>query len=553
MTLALERLKQQLWDGVRRQTGREALSDALHVAILFCLVVLLRPLFFRGVGEVHYKAPSVFLSIVKSDLSLIQNGARKHQPVVPEILSFVAPTIMFLIARRKLRWSDWEHGKAMRWFAMAVLLMLAWSGSTFPYNMYLGRGHGLDRILLASTALLSWRFPILFPVAVRAAIVMLKEAYVPIPLDDFDFRAPAEMMVVFGIFCWASISRSFKVHHFLAVGISAVASYYYLAGIAKWEFGPPGSWLNENHVSNISVSGYVRGWASWVPEGAYLKFAALAAKLEKPLEIYTLIVEFGALVGFFIHPKITRWMFLSCFVLNFGIFCMTGICFWKWMTVTLGSFLWMGRSGEPIVDRLHRHKLPLLFAIATIYQSGDRVWHYPQTHVVWYDTRFVENYEIYAIGESGHRYLVSPTFFKPMDMHWTQGRLCYATDNERSITGIYGTSGSYQQMKALERFTSPEQAFALQARGRICRDAKQQARFDDFMKTYFGNFNRMGRRYKWTDWIGRPTHLWVFPKGDLYDGQEKVKSVELWMTPVYHQGGKLHRGESRLTHTVRIH
>src|SRR5690606_35735148 len=158
------------------------------------------------------------------------------------------------------------------------------------------------------------------------------------------------------------------------------------------------------------------------------------------------------IVFLFLHPRVTRWWFFGAFVLNFGIFVMSGICFWKWMVVSLGAFIWLGRSGRPLIDRMHSLKLPLLLGIVSIYYGNERIWYYPQTRVVWYDTRLMENYQIYAVGESGERYLVPPTYFEPMDMHFTQGRLCYATDNERSASGIYGSSGNYRMMKQLEAF-----------------------------------------------------------------------------------------------------
>lgn len=555
MQLSLRDVGPKLARFGRRQLSREAFSALLHVAALLALVSLGRPLFFRGVSESHYKAASVFGSMLRSDFAAIATGAARHQPVWPELAGFFVPIALFFLAKRKLRWTDWEHGKNLRVIVMLVVLMLCWSGSTAPYNAYLGRTHGLDRVLLVATGLLSLRWPVFVPLAVRMAIVMIKEAYVPIPLDDFDFRAPAELVVIFAIFSWASFSRSFKPAHFLIVGVGSFAAYYYWAGVAKHNY-TPGDWLSENHVSNISVASYVRGWLSFLPESTYLGLAAFARKLDYFFLFYTLVVELGALVAFYVEKRLTRLWFLGCFLLNFGIFSMTGICFWKWFTVSVGFFVWIGWRGYPLIERMLEYKLPLILAVAAIFWANNRVWYYPQTHVIWWDTRFTENYEIYAIGASGQRYLVPPTEIKPMDMHFTQGRLCYATDKERTLTGIYATSGSYATMKRLEA-ASAEEAFKMFERSGSCK--KEQGKFDEFMKRYFGNLNRGGRKLRWMDWIDRPKHLWVFPKGELnggdnvvYDGQEKVAKIELWLTLVQHQDGKLHRSEPRLTHTVEI-
>jgi len=546
----------------REQLGREAFSSLAHVAILLALITLLRPMFFRLVGAGHYQSPFILESMAKSDLTLITNAAKRHQPAISETLHFLVPAIIFFLAKRKLRWTDWEHGKALRVFVMIVLVMLAWSGTTFPHNFYLNRFHGMDRLALVLFTALSWRYPIFVPFAARWCIVMLKQAYIPIIQDDFDFRAPAELIVVFSIFVWASISKSFKPAHFLVAGLGSYGSYYFCAGIAKWNFGPKHSWLLENHVSNLSVATYVKGWLSFVPESAFLAFADQAAKLDRVMQGYTLLIEIGAILGFFLHRRLTRWWFLGTAVLNLGIFLMSGVFFWKWMTVGFAAFVWMGRGGKPLVERLHQYKLPLLLGIASIYYSNQRIWYFPQTHVVWYDTRLTEDYEIYVIGESGQRYLVRPSYFAPSDMHFTQGRLCYATDKERAAVGIYGTSGSINTLRQLEKFDRPEKGLAMQTRGRLCRDAKMQARFEDFMKRFFTNLNSRGPRREWINWIGRPNHLQTHSNGrlkaedggdlPLFDAQEKVVTLEMWLNVAYHHKNRLHRTEPKLVHTVNL-
>jgi len=534
----------------------------VHVAILLALVSLLRPMFFRAVGEAHYRAPSILASMVRSDLGLIATAAKRHSPAISEALHFLVPTILFFLAKRRLRWTDWEHGKSLRIPVMAVVLMLAWSGATADYNNYLARFHGTDRLLLVAFAALSWRYPIFVPLAVRWGIVMIKEAYVPIPQDDFDFRAPAEFAAVFGVFVWASFSRSFKPAHFLIAGIGSFASYYYSAGLAKWNFGPAHSWLMENHVSSLAVGGYVRGWASFVPESWFIGVIEIARKTDRELQGYTLFIELGSLVGFFLHKRLTRWWFLGCALLNLGIFVMSGVFFWKWMTLSFVAFFWMGRSGKPLVGRLHEYKLALLLGVASIYWGNERIWYYPQTHVVWYDTRLTHDFELYAVGQSGTKYLIQPNFFAPSDMHFTQGRLCYASDTARSQTGIYGTTGGLGTVKQLDKFATAEQGLAMAERGRICKDVKLQARFNDFIRAFFQNLNRNGKRQTWIDWIGRPDHLQAYPHAHLldeasnplpiFDAQEKVVSVEMWQNNAYHHGGKLHRSQPKLVHTVPI-
>lgn len=538
----------------RRQVSKEALSALLHVAVLLILLALTRPLFFQAVDAKHYEAWSIYLSMVQTDLQVIAASAPKNTPTIPQILTFLVPMFVFLAVGRKLRWTDWDHGKALRIFVCGVLLMLCWSGATSPYHMYLDRSHGLDRLILVACGLLTLRFPIFAPLTAKLAIVMIKEAYIPTLLDDFDFRAPAELVSIFGVFVWCSLSRTFRPAHFLIASTASFASFYYLAGVAKARIAG-GMWFTDNHVSNLTPAGYVRGWLSFVPEHMMMAVARVARELDWLFQSYTLFIEVGAILGMFAFRRLTRWWYLGCAILNLGIFVMSGINFWKWMTASFLAFFWMGRRGKPLVDQMFEYRLPHLLAIASIYFSSMRIWFFP-TPVAWFDTRLTENYEIYAIGESGQRYLVPGTYFRPSDMHWSQGALCYAT-NEHSMTGIYAT-GSYGTSKLLDKLT-PEQLWKKHAQAKTCKH-KNRARYDKFMKRFFKNINRYGgRRWTFLEWFGRPKHIWIYPKGSLnggdnitFDAQEKVKTIELWVNLAFLYEGELHRTEPHLAHTVEI-
>ncbi|MEP7126545.1 MAG: hypothetical protein ABJE95_36780 [Byssovorax sp.] len=554
--LSLGRL---LWGLLRRLLWREDLQFIVHCLFLLWMMSFLRAMFSAVTPTASYEAASIAWSLVVKDNALLLRAI--HDRRFPSLQSLqtlrqllvvflVIPTVVLLAARRKLRWTDWEAGKSLRVMVMVMLVTLAWSGSTFEYNIYLDRGHALDRLLLVALTLMSWRTPLAVPFATRWSIVMLKEAYVPIPLDDFDFRSVPEVLIVFSCFTWASLHKSFKTRHFLLVGLGAWASYYYAAGMAKINYGPSWSWFLENHISNISANAHVRGWLSFLSDSTFSKGVAFIRRFDLALAGYTLLIELGALVVF-VHPRVVRTWVLLCALLHFGIFAFTGIFFWKWMVTNLAFYFFLRYGGSTIVKQMCRPRLVVLFAIAMVYNSRGRGYFYPQTGVAWYDSKFMENYVLYAIGKSGHKYLIRPGYLAPMDTHWTQGRLCYAT-NERSITGIYGSTGNFPLLQKLEALSTPEEALKLLSTGGVCTNVKRRAIFDEFFTRYFGNLNHHDRGLQWVSWIGAPRHLWVFPKGDLYDRQEPVEKIELWRDLVVNQGEQLHHLEMKLVHTVPI-
>jgi len=545
----------QPWDQVRsfleRVWNREDVQFIAHCVVLLAMMVVLRPMFTALVPSSDYRAPSILWELLRDDVAGVVTAARSKRPTVPSLLFLVVPTAAFLLAGLKIRWEQWEYGKALRNLIIALLAILAWSGATFPYNMYLNQGHFLDRAALIAFTGLSWRFPLALPFAVRWAWVMLRESYVPIFLDDFDFRALHEVMVVAACFVWASFIRTMKPAHFLLVGLGVWASYYYAAGVAKVFYGPTWSWLVDDHLSNLSFGAYVRGWVGFIPETTFVAINDFMRHLDFPLAVFTLVFELGALFGFFINRRLAQVWTALAFIFQFGIFVMTGICFWKWMLTNLAFFVFLSRGGAPIYNQMSRYKLVTLFAIAMVFFSREKIYFNPQTGVAWYDTRMVENYTLHAVGQSGESYLISPQWLSPMDMHFVQGRLCYAT-NERSVTSIYGVTGNYNAMMALESLENAEDALALANRGRRCNDPTGRKHFEDFFKTYFGNLNKHGRKHRWVAWLGRPDHLWVQPRGNLYDMQEPVSRVELWREIVVKHEGEVHRFDKRRVKVVEI-
>lgn len=540
---------------IKRQFELEALNYVLHCMALIALLIVVRPMFTSAVPHSIYQQPSVVWGLLDFDISLLTKAAQGRRPAVPLFLFLVIPTAVFLIAGRKVRWTDWEHGKAFRNAVMAILIMLAWSGSTFDYNIYLDQLHGIDRLLLIGATVVAWRTPLAVPFATRLAIVLIKESYVPIPQDDFDYRPTAELMVVLSAFTWASYKRSFKPKHFLLVALGAWASYYYVAGMSKWNYGNNLSWYYDNHLSNFAVSAFGRGWLDMLSDNTVAAVVEQVSRFDKPMAAFTLVVELGALVAFFLHPKLTKLWLLLCCLLNFGIFTLTGVFFWKWMLANIALAWWIHRGGAPVAKQMCRYWLVAAFGVLTVYYSANRIWYFPQRGVVWYDSPFVDDFEIHAVGASGNRYMIDPNFFAPSDMHWAQGALCYFT-KERIISGIYGTTGSRSMIMRLQQATSPADAEKLLRRGGQCtrgRNVTFKKRGDLFLKTFFRNLNRHGKRpHRWITWLGRPTHLHLQPQGTMYDFQEPVEKIEIWREKIFHYDNKIHRWPRKLVYTLDI-
>ena len=309
--------------------SRDDVQFIAHCLVIVALLVFLRPMFTRMTPLGFYEAPNIFWGMLYNDFRALTGFPRAS--VGQQLLFLLIPTALICLAGVKLRWEQWENGKALRNLVMTLLVVLAWAGATFDYNVYLDHGHFLDRLLLVVLTALCWKYPLAVPLAVKWVHVMLKESYVPIPADDFDFRAVHEVLVVFSVFVWVSPSKRFRSEHFLLLGVAAWASYYYAAGVAKVFYGPDWSWVVDNHLSNLSVGGHVRGWLGFISDETFLAMNDVARKLDYSLAVFTLVFELGALACFFINRRIAQVWFALAIAFNFGIFVMTGIFFWKWI------------------------------------------------------------------------------------------------------------------------------------------------------------------------------------------------------------------------------
>jgi hypothetical protein len=538
---------------VREQVSKEALSFVLHAVALLMLVTWLRPVLNSPIPAQAYEAKSVIEELLTRDITILTRAAKRHRPQWPRLLFLLVPTVAFIVNKANIGWDRFEHGKALRWFVMAWLFPLVWAGSTFSFNYYLGQGHFLDRFLLISFFVASWRSPLFVPFAARIAFIMMHEIAVPLGRDHFDWESVYEVLCVFSVFTWFSFIKSFHPKHFLLVGLGHWAAYYFWAGMAKHSMAPDWAWVTENHLSNLSMGAYVRGYLNFIPEDSWIAFNEFVRKFDTFLAVFTMVMELGALVFFHLHRQTVRvWAILGA-MLNGGIFLLTGIFFWKWIIANIALYLFATRpGGRELINAMSKHKLATVLAALSIYYANHRIWYRPKTGVRWWDTRLVEDYELYAIGDSGERYHINPTWLEPHEMKWIMGQMCYAT-NERKITGIYATTGSRSVFRALENAKKPEDAIRLNRRGRRCTNPrKRKVKFDDYFKRYFTFINAHGRPHRWLTWLGRPKHLMTNRQGDFYDLQEPVKRIELYRELVFHHDHKLYRMDRRKVHQVDI-
>lgn len=533
---------------------RGTIAFVFNCALLLALMIIVRPMFTAAVAESAYEEWSVIGFLIDKDIDIIRKAASSVRPAVPRLLFVLVPTVALMFGtKHKIRWGKKKEDLALRGLVMTIVIILCWAGAFYEYNTYLDRGHPVGRIMLVALAIIAWWRPLAIPVFTTIVVVMMREAKFPLGHDDFDWRPVVEVLILFSCYVWLSFRRSLRPKHFIYLALLCMGCYYWAAGRAKENYGPEYSWLLDNNLSNLFVSSYLHGWLSWLPEDTVMTLASWMKRVDVLSAGFTLVAETGAIILINAHPKACRiWLWFAA-LLHVGIYAFSGIFFWKWIVFDIAMW-WFLRHGLAESHRaIFKHKLLLFLGAALMFYSINRVYFYPQTRVVWYDTKFNDVYPIYAIGESGARYFVNPRSLTPIHSRMTQEEHSYLT-KKRHMTGVYGTTGSYSLMMDLEALKSPEEVKGIiKKRARGAYKKPKVDKFDRLMQRYFHTLNNHGWQHVWLEYVGCPDHIWVqHYRDDVYDRQERIVRIEVWREQVLYLNDAIHRLPAEKLHEVEI-
>lgn len=543
------------WPWLRRLWQRPDVEFVWVCAVLLGAFTVVRPLFAAPVPEAFFSSPFVLGDLALSDYNQLLLAARRQKPVVPRLLFVLGPALLLAWTGVKPRWQQWESSGGLRRFVITLVVVLAWAGSTYNYNLYLNTGHWFDRVALVALALAVWWWPMALPLFAAWAIVMLWEvSSVGFGHDDFDWRPLIEVLVLFACFVWLSFWKRLNTRHFLFVALYLVASYYYYAGYAKIFYGPTFSWIIENHTSNLFLAAWQHGWLNWfLNERAALAITRALRHIDFPAAVFTVFVaETGAVVWLALHPRATRAWLLCAAGMHLGIFVFAGVCFWKWIAMDLALWHFLRREGAFIHAEIFKHKLALAFGIVLLLCSGQRTYFNPTTGVAWYDTNFNELYHLQAVGVSGQTYPLDPNVFAPYDARMTQENFCYLS-SEPYLTAIYGQTGNHAVLMELARSQTAEQAMAvLNAHPRRCNDDNRRAAWDRLVSQTMANINDRGFPHRWLAMIGRFDHIWLLRKQSRFGANEPVVRVQVWRERTLYNGERIVSVSKAMIHEVSV-
>ncbi|MCB0319174.1 MAG: hypothetical protein KDD56_10505, partial [Bdellovibrionales bacterium] len=251
-------------------------------------------------------------------------------------LPIVYITLACLLFFWRLSWSKLGLEKSVRILIITCVFIFAWKFSTYDYNLYLSHGHYWDRALLILLALGVYLHPALLPVFLYFLYPMVFQFESPLGLYSWtDKYIPVNILSIFTSYLLISIIRKPSTASLLFTFLCMMGAYYLYPGVGKMKMGPHWyTWMFENELPNLIVSGWLNGWGWWLSEDFVIKFANFFEYLNVPSQIATMIIELGSVFLLF-GRRVSSLLLVAFIALHLMIFLTSGIFFWKWIAVDI--------------------------------------------------------------------------------------------------------------------------------------------------------------------------------------------------------------------------
>jgi hypothetical protein len=449
-------------------------------------------------------------------------------------------------------WKRLDLGPHARLFVMAAAALLVWPFSTVHYNFFFDQGYILDRFLLVGLWALIYVHPLWSAPMLVLLSVMIGQLIYPLTAASWhwpDKRLPFDFLVMFCSFL--ALRPFFRQHRqaFILLTCTVVGSQYFHAGLNKLLLGPHiWTWATENRLSHIFVGSYLNGgWLRPLPASTILRWEKIISTVDPVLTVATLMVECGAIL-LLLHPRLLPRILIAAAGLHVGILALTGIFFWKWIAFDLMLALWLSQSwradglaGPGPTTSADREK-----PAATVRQwlTGRGLFSAPtftlfvilvlvskpffrNVPFAWWDTPYINFFEIRGVGQSGTEYVLDSRFFAPYDMVIHQARFYYL-DKHGVLGGTYAVAHNYEFARAVEN-AGPDEMEAIREKfgespDRDAASASTDA-FKLFVSRYVSNAARHGRTQSWLHWFTPPYHFQTWRPLNAYDLQEPLRKV----------------------------
>ena len=467
----------------------------------------------------------------------------------PWVVALVATAAAGLIvfsshARGALRrsadgWDQLDDGAGARVLVGFITGLATWVWALYPYNPWFDQTHGLDRaLLLVLWLLVLWRPLFLLPFSV---VLLSTVSQFDIPLSGFSWteadlilRVP---ILAFSFWMVRSASRRVPADTLVFLILCLLAVDYWWSGLGKVRVG----WWSHPYVHYMVYGTHATGWLAFLEPDGVQRMAGLAETLLRPIMVFTLIVECGALL-LLTHRRVLQSLLVLFIAFHTGVFLASGIFFWKWMLVEVGLLVYLQRG-----DRISRLGFftPGHAALSMAVIGLCFLWVRPVS-LTWYDSPLTYALVVEGEGESGEIYQIPQRSFRPYSDMFAMGSFPYASPHPH-LTGSMGAVTRRALADSLVLMTDPEDVLALERASSPTRYDPAQA---DTLAELVARFAEMATREPppplgWLRPIRAPRHLWSMARGRAWAGQEPLARLRI-MEETWFYDGERHRAIRRI-------
>ena len=511
---------------VRKQRSGQ-LQFIVQLAALLIVNYFLYLLYFRYRGPFTstYYEPSITFEWFKSE----------H--LVPIYLVLISLTFAQWFSKS---WADTGINSATRWLIVLSAGLLTWEYSCYDYNFFFNQGHYIDRGLLILCFVLSIRHPAFISPLLCLVFAISNQFNTPLGMYTWiDKYMPIGILILTHSFLLLGAQRVIQPRVFVLAVICLVGGSYFGPGVKKILVGPtPVTWILENPLDSLFVSGYVNGWLGDLSEETIVAIAQAMRPFNVLSLLATVIIELAGIV-LLLHPLVSRLALASFILLHALIMASTGVFFWHWMIIDLYLLFAIVKIAQNGSD-LFKIKVRYISVIVILFCV--HIFH--QRQLGWFDTR-VNNFFEFELADSNGEYVqVSRNFFSPYDVVFSLSEFFYVL-KDKKLVGTYGTA-PYDIYTHLENSTPEDVSKIREHYGDDVYDQKEDEKLVYFLTMYLKNFNEKNGEEPIINKFAAPYHLQHWFNSAPIKFKAPVTKLRIRYVETYYDGKSIKRLQDRV-------
>ncbi|MET7299952.1 hypothetical protein [Embleya sp. NPDC005575] len=424
---------------------------------------------------------------------------------------------------------------------LAVVALLTWRWWTLDYDVtHPRRRQVLARAALVVSAaagvlylpaLLCW-----LAIACRYFDGWQHHAMMPIRLVKASLAWCATGLLIGAAHAWTAVTVTTSPDAIVMLLGCVALSHYVKPAWSKARLGKHcWDWAWHNRTHYLAGSAYAWGWARFVPARSARRVLVVLARLDRPMNIATMLVESAGLIAF-LDPRLLIACLVATAGFNLVIALASGIFFWENIAANLLLAAALIHADLPATP-LFGVAGAATAAVIVLLACADMVWQ--PFHLGWWDAPFTARVHWEVETTNGRSYGLYNDFMCPYEREYGRVHGYFLTDEpvlhghlgivwDRDLRDhIAASGGDATTMRELKH-----------RYGHVQADAQQVEDHTRYLTSMFTALNHgahkspLPRRLRWLKAPGGQLFHW----GDLprYRGREPVQRIVIRYQERFH-------------------